>query len=226
MIQLIKTGKLACRCALADNVRDSKRICYLLLPKPMECTETLTRWSSEHECCMVELSGMDWNKDLTPWPSKGFGGKAETFLQTLQCKVLPTVEVSLLGGKATKRLLMGISLSGLFAVWAWIRSTDFDHIVSLSGSFWYEGFAEWIEAERLSHKDGCAYFTISSSECRNKKGRFGTVGERTNRVVDAIKRASIHVVGYEITHGSHFSPIAPRIDLALKKIEQPFELEQ
>lgn len=212
MIQLIKKANISCRCAKADG----PRVCYLLLPEPLLDESDLIRWAHTYACSMVELSGMEWNDDLTPWPSKGFGGKAEDFLHTLRTEVMPAAETALLpAGSAPERLLTGISLSGLFAVWTWTRGTEFRHIASISGSFWYDGFAEWLAAENLSPKSGCAYLSLGDKESQSKNARFRSVGERTAQVATTLQRAGIRTQ-FELTPGTHFSPIVPRIERALE----------
>ena len=68
------------------------------------------------------LPPVDWNDDLTPWPAgpifkkgKPFGGQAAKYLERLEGEIIPSMEAGLQVGQ---RWMLGISLSGLFAVWA------------------------------------------------------------------------------------------------------------
>ncbi|MDE6638872.1 MAG: hypothetical protein K2K32_11640 [Muribaculaceae bacterium] len=40
-------------------------------------------------------------------------------------------------------------MSGLFALWQWMVCDTFRNIASLSGSFWYEGFMEWMKSRTI-----------------------------------------------------------------------------
>ena len=96
------------------------------------------------------ITGEDWNADLTPWPAervfaKGgdFGGRADRYLRVLTEELLPFAEHSL-HAESLPRTLAGVSLSGLFAVYAAHRTDAFHRICSVSGSLWYDGFLDFM----------------------------------------------------------------------------------
>jgi predicted alpha/beta superfamily hydrolase len=71
---------------------------------------------------LVEIDGVDWNADMSPWPiEKLFAGDtactggAEAWLEVLTEQIIPEVEKDL---NVTRRYLAGYSLAGLFALWA------------------------------------------------------------------------------------------------------------
>lgn len=203
---------LTCRCAFGD----SADMCYIILPKPLNDDRDIEEWAHRYHWNVVEVSGMDWNNDLTPWPAKGFAGHGSSFLDTLRRNLLPTVE-GMASVTVGKRLLMGVSLSGLFATWAWTQCDDFSYIASVSGSFWYDNFAEWLASRETLRQAGCAYFSLGAKERCCSKGRFRTVGERTDMVKATLALAGVATMAQE-TDGDHFAPIQPRIDKAFAGI--------
>lgn len=203
-------GGLTCRCAFVD----STDVCYILLPKPLDDEHALDEWARRYHYNVVEVSGMDWNDDLTPWPAKGFAGHGSTFLDALRHELLPTIE-GMAGLTVGRRMLMGVSLSGLFATWAWSQCEDFYYIASISGSFWYDNVAEWLASRETLRQDGCAYFSLGAKERRCSQGRFRTVGERTDKVATTLASAGVATMSQE-TEGDHFSAMQPRIEKAFE----------
>ena len=128
-------------------------VCYI--PMLEGQSEEVQRWlegvRDKWGVIPVMLPQVDWNDDLTPWPAdpifkkgKPFGGKAEDYLARLETEIIPSIEREM-GIVPDERWLLGVSLAGLFAVWASARSRLFSRIASISGSFWYHGFVEWLE---------------------------------------------------------------------------------
>ena len=152
------------------------RICYLLYP-----FATLHDWlaaeAPKFGVAVAVITRMDWDDDLTPWPAKGqppgcpdFQGRAAGFLAKLQTDVLPAVEKRLGIAPGAERTLAGVSLSGLFTLWQWMLCDTFANIISLSGSFWYEGFAAWIESHPVPKKTGRAYFLLGNQGAHQSQG--------------------------------------------------------
>ena len=102
------------------------RVCYLILPEGVskDLNVDLQELAERFSLTFVMVEGIDWNDDLTPWPATGvfkkakpFGGQASAFLAKLCNEIVPKAE-SELGLTNPQRILLGVSLSGLFAVWA------------------------------------------------------------------------------------------------------------
>lgn len=217
-IQEAKVGRLTFRYVAAD----CNRACYIL--GTSQAALPLQEWAVRYGWNVVEVGGMDWNNDLTPWPAPEigtqggeFGGHGHEFLQELRNEALPAVENALRLRNPKERLLMGVSLSALFAVWAWMKSDTFDHIASLSGSFWYDGFTDWLVNGGAVPKHGRAYFSLGDKECHAKNPRFRDIGEQTAQVVAALEKEGIATT-FVRTAGTHFAPIAPRIEKAFEAI--------
>ena len=114
----------------------------------------------EGAATVAAVEGVDWNRELTPWPAppvaRGqpeFGGGADTLLGELAGRILPEVEAEL---RPSARWIAGYSLAGLFAVYAALSTRLFARVASVSGSMWYPGFSDWIAAGAHSSKDGAA----------------------------------------------------------------------
>ena len=195
---------------------DSSSIIYILLPHklPEEELGAIEELSTRFETNIVTISEMDWNNDMTPWKSPAvkegeFGGRASQFLDRLKGDIFFNLESSL-QIRNPKRYLIGLSLAGLFSVWAGIMKPLFEGIASISGSFWYDGFAEWI----LKQEDlKCVRFYVSmgEKEKETKVKRFANIEEDTMKVVETLMLKGAEVT-FEVTEGGHNSPVLPRIE--------------
>ena len=229
------------------------KVCYILLPEGAmpEVLKWAEKAADDNSCDLVLISGMDWNADMSPWMADGvmkkekvFYGSAPTFLKELVKDSIPTVE-QWLGLKSPRRYLMGISLSGLFAVWSLVQTDIFKGVASVSGSLWYDGFVEWLAKHPLagnaaktsaSAKTSAAasgtpaeapaspdaafpkvYLSLGKREKNTSDKRMSTVEDCTNDVVDILKEKGVDVT-YDLLPGTHFSPVAPRFESALAVI--------
>ena len=195
---------------------DSSSIIYIILPHrlPAEELTAIEELSTRFETNIVAISEMDWNNDMTPWKAPAvkegeFGGRASQFLDRLKGDIFFNLESSL-QIRNPKRYLIGLSLAGLFSVWAGIMKPLFEGVASISGSFWYDGFAEWI----LKQEDlNCVRFHVSmgDKEKETKVKRFANIEEDTMEVVETLMLKGAEVA-FEVTEGGHNSPVLPRIE--------------
>lgn len=199
------------------------RICYLLYP-----FATLHDWlaaeAPKFGVAVAVITRMDWDDDLTPWPAKGqppgcpdFQGRAAGFLAKLQTDVLPAVEKRLGIAPGAERTLAGVSLSGLFTLWQWMLCDTFANIISLSGSFWYEGFAAWIESHPVPKKTGRAYFLLGNQEAHTKVKAFQPVQTDTEAIVASLRRQGI-AVDFELVPGNHYQYGEQRLTRAFTRM--------
>lgn len=179
------------------------------------------------EKCGVSIAvieAVDWNNDLTPWPAEGvfkkakpFGGEASSFLEKLTHEIIPETEKDL-GIDDAERTLLGVSLSGLFAVWSAFNTDAFTNIISISGSLWYDGFIEWMDKQTPSPQLKRVCMLLGEKEKNSKEKRMATVEERTLAAADILKAKSQAVVSFELVEGTHFSPIMPRLERAFEVV--------
>ena len=195
---------------------DSSSIIYLLVPQrlPEDELASIEELSTRFETNIVAVSGMDWNSDMTPWQAPAvkegvFGGHAAQFLDRLREDIFFNLEHSLKISKP-KRYLMGLSLAGIFSVWAGIKKDLFEGVAAISGSFWYDGFTEWLEKQE---KINCVrfYICLGGKEKETKVKRFANIEEDTMKAVEILMAKGADVT-FEMTEGGHNCSIIPRFE--------------
>ncbi len=220
MIREISIGKLKCS---YHRVENSERIAYILYPMNI-LNDWIEAASEKYKVSIVVVTGMDWQNVFSPWPAKGvpagtadFKGEAPEFLRLLQQEVVPRVEKTLGLGEDAERTLVGVSMSGLFTLWQWMICDTFVNIASLSGSFWYEGFIEWMRSRTIPAKSGTAFFLLGDKESRSKVKAFDSVGVNTQEIITLLRANGIHTE-FESVPGDHYADSIPRLDSAFTSL--------
>ncbi len=220
MIRTFEIDKLHCLCS---TPRSKSRIAYILYPADM-----LADWvepaSEMYDVTIVVVTGMDWQNVFSPWPSPGvpagtpdFEGKSPDFLRLLQQTLIPQIEKALMVNSDIERSLVGVSMSGLFALWQWMIADTFTNIASLSGSFWYEGFLAWMKAQIIPPKTGKAFFLLGDQESKSNVKAFNSVPENTHEILALLQTAGIDAT-FKSVPGNHFSDPIPRLDQAFRAL--------
>lgn len=108
-----------------------------------------------HKLAMAAISGVDWNRELSPWSApkvfqggEDFGGEGAAQLDTLIHQIIPLTEEHL-GYVPKFRSIAGYLLAGLFALWSVYQTDLFDRAASISGSLWFDGFLEFMRSNTL-----------------------------------------------------------------------------
>ncbi|MDE6436622.1 MAG: hypothetical protein K2K69_03840, partial [Muribaculaceae bacterium] len=161
---------------------------------------------------------------FSPWPAKGvpagspdFKGESPQFLATLQQNVIPQVERALNISPDAERTLVGVSMSGLFALWQWMLCDTFANIASLSGSFWYAGFLDWMRQCAIPKKTGRGFFLLGNLEDKSKVKAFDCVAANTEEILNLLREADVDVE-FRSVPGNHYSNPIPRLDLAFQAL--------
>ena len=208
--------------------QNTNKVCYMILPEGIkgELCDGLKELSEKHGISIVVIEDVNWNDDLTPWPAVGvfkkakpFGGKAAAFLDKLTHEIIPEAERDM-GIEDAERTLLGVSLSGLFAVWSAFNTDVFTNIISISGSLWYDGFVEWMKEQTPSPQLKKICMLLGEKEKNAKEKRMSTVEERSLAAADILKGKSQATVTFELVEGTHFSPILPRMERAMMALEE------
>ena len=172
---------------------------------------------------LLEVSGMDWNRDLSPWEAPAvfkndaqFGGKADDYLHELTEKVIPAA-VSEMGSKPKSVFIAGYSLAGLFAVYSLYKTSVFSGAASASGSFWFPGFLEFVSSHELASKPSKVYLSLGDKEAKTRNSVMSMVQDNTERLVTLYKAKGIDVV-YELNPGNHFQDPAKRMAKGIARL--------
>ena len=219
MTRNIKIGSLDCLCCPGSE----DRIAYILYP-----TDMLADWIepavNRYGPTIVVITGMDWQNVFSPWPAKGvpacssdFKGESPQFLATLQQSVIPQVERALNISPDAERTLVGVSMSGLFALWQWMLCDTFANIASLSGSFWYAGFLDWMRQRAIPEKLGRGFFLLGNLEDKSKVKVFDCVAANTEEILNLLREADVDVE-FRSVPGNHYSNPIPRLELAFQAL--------
>ena len=159
-------------------------------------------------CVLACVSGMDWNRDLSPWKAekvfaKGddFGGMGEAFLSVLEERLIPMGE-SRLAFSVRRRGIAGYSLAGLFAVYAMGRSDRFSLVGSMSGSLWFDGFLEYALETPISPAVKRLYLSLGDKEKKSRNLRMAQVEACTEKLAEIWGKET--AVRYEKNPGNHF----------------------
>lgn len=212
---------LQCQCTA---MRYTSRMVYILAPMKLPGDATAA-WADLCHGNVAVIYGMDWDNCLTPWPapnsekgSQPFRGQAAEFPLQLQTQVFPTIERAIGITATPERNLIGVSLSGLFALWAWIYHPGyFASIASLSGSLWYPQFVDWVQSSHLAPSLGQAYFLLGENERTSRNPLYNTVEAATRQVMAILQAANVRAA-FNWNPGGHLAPLEPRIETALRHL--------
>ena len=155
---------------------------------------------------LAAISGADWGRDFTPWPSTArlrgktyFPGGADAHLDRLEGRVFDqTIQAARL--EPVCQGIAGYSLAGLFALYAATRSKRFRAAASVSGSMWYEGFTDYVT--RADCLPEAAYLSVGDRESGGR-GVFAKVEVCTREVEQALRLRGVETI-FETNPGGHF----------------------
>ena len=220
MMKRIIIENLSCLCS---STVSTDKIAYILYPM-----DILAGWiepaAEKYGVTIVSLTGMDWQNVFSPWQAPGvpegdpdFKGESPEFLKLLQNKIIPEIEEKLRMDSDVVRNLVGVSMSGLFALWQWMMCATFYSIASLSGSFWYDGFTDWMKKIKIPYKSGMGFFLLGDKESKSNVTAFQSVGADTDIIIKLLEASGIKVE-FESVPGNHFSDPIPRLEKAFNAL--------
>lgn len=164
---------------------------------------------------LVTIGGLDWNRELSPWPcdaitatSEPFTGRAEDFLGELTHKIIPSVEASF-STPPRLRTIAGYSLAGLFALWACCQTGLFSRAASVSGSLWFPGFTEYLDENLPQNALDAAYLSLGKKEHKTPNRMMREVLADTKRCEQILQDRGVKTL-FEHNPGNHFSEPALR----------------
>ena len=96
---------------------DSQTVVYAVMDR--EEAQAVWPLLKEPKPALAAVSGVDWNRELSPWPApkvfqvgEDFGGEGPVFLDILTGQIVPSVEAQM-GFVPVSRAVAGYSLAGL-----------------------------------------------------------------------------------------------------------------
>ena len=165
---------------------------------------------------LLSLPEANWEHAFTPWHApklfaKGadFGGGADATLQQLTATILPTAEREL-GLQPQWRGLLGYSLAGLFALYTAYRSDFFQRIASVSGSLWFDSWADFAAAHTPNPLPQAMYFSLGDKEPQSHTPRMAAVQTATEAVFAKWQQYACPCT-LEINAGGHFDNVPQRL---------------
>lgn len=175
--------------------------------------------SEVYECCreldcpsftLVAISGLDWNRELSPWACDGtvrdaepFSGQAAGFLDELLGQIISEVESSL-PQPPTWRGIAGYSLAGLFALWSLWQTDAFGRAASASGSLWFPGFIDYAREHTMSNTPDAVYLSLGKKETKTPNRMMRHVLDDTRAMEKLLVERGIPTT-LELNPGNHFA---------------------
>ena len=161
---------------------------------------------------LLVVSGLDWNRDMTPWPcqppyksGEPFGGGADEYLEALVSEIIPCAKAHICG-EPSKTCIAGYSLAGLFALYAAYRCDAFDRAASMSGSLWFPGFMEFAKEHDMKKAPEKIYLSLGDKEAKTRNLLMQKVQENTEARAEYYVRLGIDV-DFEMNPGNHFRDV-------------------
>lgn len=193
----------------------------IVLPMASDRADGILRLLPNLSAACLFIDGVDWNRDLSPWPARAvfsgeedFAGQADAFLDSLTHELIPLAEAAL-PCRPGYRALAGYSLAGLFSVYAAFRTDAFDRIASVSGSMWYDGFLAFAQETPFTAPVTRACFSVGAKEKRTRNLRMASVEDCT-REMETLFRTRGAETQFTLHPGNHFTDPEGRIAAAVK----------
>ena len=171
-------------------------------------------WSKtkENNYILVTISNLDWNNEMSPWPSKNFNGKANDYIKLLENKIIPKIDDMIskeLELNIKYHIIGGYSLAGLFAIYSLYKTYLFKSAISCSGSLWYPDLIDYIKSNEMIKTPDKIYFSLGNKESKTKNELMSKVEVNTKYIEKYYKEKKIETI-YEENEGNHFKDVIER----------------
>lgn len=197
--------------------------CIIYFHASKETADKIALELKKFPITLIAISGEDWNADLTPWQAEtvfksgeDFAGRAEEYLDFLCKTVIPDIERKLYIMPA-RRIVLGYSLAGLFAVYALFKTELFSDAISVSGSMWYDGFESFVLGNEPLRVPEKIYFSLGEKENHTRNERMSKVLDSTKNICKRFEQFGADTI-FEINQGNHFYEEEKRIVKAIEAI--------
>lgn len=176
---------------------------------------------------LVAISNLDWNNDMAPWFAPKLNkrdvdclGKADDYIKLLINKIIPQVEGYIKNSSNMEIeyfAIAGYSLAGLFAVYSAYKTNLFVKIESVSGSFWFPKFVDFVKTNNISSNIRKMYFSLGNKESKVRNPILASVKENTIELEKIYNNKGIQTI-YEENEGNHFKDATLRMAKGIKWI--------
>lgn len=145
---------------------------------------------------IVALQPKNRLDEYTPWPKDAldqrfppFGGLGDDYLNHLAQEIKPYIDsnYNTIPDPSSTGIL-GFSLGGLISVYAAYTRNEFGIIGSLSGSFWYDGWVEYLADQRLTNQNLKVFLSSGRNEGLNKDNLRKKAAEATIATQTALSK--------------------------------------
>ena len=164
---------------------------------------------SAPDCSLLTVYGLDWSRDMSPWPAPGvnkdgpsFPGGAEAYLHRLLKEILPGA-YDRLSVVPDDTFIAGYSLAGLFALWSLFRCGSFSGAACVSGSLWYPGAAEYFRGHVPARLPDRLYLSLGDREAAVRHPLLRTVRDQMEKTAECFRDLGVPVK-LEWNPGNHF----------------------
>lgn len=171
---------------------------------------------------LAAITGIHWNRDLSPWPAQrafaqgeDFDGGAQRYLEVFTKEIVPAVEEKL-PFIVSDRGIAGYSMAGLFAIYAMYHSPLFQRIGSMSGSLWFDGWVDYALEHTPAVGEPAIYVSLGSREHKVREPRMAKAREALDTLVNHWQKDCR--VCYEINPGGHFTDVPGRMSRGLDRL--------
>lgn len=183
-------------------------------------------WDKEkqsHPYILIAIDGGQWNHDLSPWEAErvfrreeNFQGNADAYLEDLTERIIPAVEEPL-GFTPQNRLIGGYSMSGLFSLYAVFKTGMFQGCASVSGSLWFDRFAQYCMEHRPDPAVRAVYLSLGDSEHRTRNMRMARVASCTQQIFERMIMLNLRS-RFDLNPGGHMDNTDGRTAAAFREL--------
>lgn len=180
---------------------------------------------------LVGIPPLDRLSQYTPWPAKAlhgrfsdFGGRGEEYLDYLEKVLIPGVNKELFdSGSPAKTALLGYSLSGLLGIYSLYKTDIFDHVVSISGSFWYQDWDGFVKKNIPVNKRASVFLSSGENEGKDahdiKKHAAQATKDTYKALIDHLPRGNVEM---QWNPYGHHDNIPLKLSEALAYLDKQF----
>ncbi len=159
---------------------------------------------------MAVISGVNWNDELSPWPFQEvlknggeFTGGADKYIKEFTTNLYPQILKNLSAAPAFVAIA-GYSLAGLFALYSTFKTDIFSKVISVSSSFWFPGFLDFVKNNSINPSVDTIYFSLGAKESKTRNQIMKNVMDNTKEIYNIVKTNGIKTI-FEINEGNHFT---------------------